>query len=53
MVDAGVFDPEWYAARYPDITAAGLDPLRHFMTHGAAERRDPNAFFDGAWYVRH
>jgi GT2 family glycosyltransferase/glycosyltransferase involved in cell wall biosynthesis len=49
----GFCDPDWYAREYPDVAAAGLDPLRHFIQHGAAERRNPNGFFDGAWYVRH
>jgi glycosyltransferase involved in cell wall biosynthesis len=44
-------DDAWYLRRYPDIGAAGLDPLQHFVAHGAAERRDPNPFFDSAWYV--
>lgn len=49
----GFVDPEWYAQKYPDVLAAGLDPLRHFVMCGAAERRDPNPFFDTAWYARH
>ena len=24
---AGFFDPDWYASRYPDIVAAGHEPL--------------------------
>ena len=50
---AGFFDPGWYRARYPDIVAANLDPLLHFIRHGIAERRDPNQFFDSAWYTEH
>lgn len=49
----GFFDPEWYVTKYPDVVAAGLDPLRHFIQFGVAERRDPNAFFSSAWYARH
>lgn len=44
-------DAEWYQARYPDI--GNLDPLDHFIRYGAAERRDPNRFFDSAWYIEH
>jgi GT2 family glycosyltransferase/glycosyltransferase involved in cell wall biosynthesis len=47
------FDPAWYRARYPDVAAAGLDPLRHFIRNGVAERRDPNPFFDSGWYNEH
>ena len=44
-------DATWYQARYPDI--GNLDPLDHFIRYGAAERRDPNRFFDSAWYIEH
>ncbi len=40
---SGIFDAEWYARAYPDVAAAGIDPLRHFVQHGAAEGRAPNA----------
>lgn len=35
----GVFDKETYLARYPDVAAAGVDPLRHYLTHGMSEGR--------------
>lgn len=40
---SGVFDPEWYVGYYEDIAKAGVDPYRHFIMHGAAEGRSPNA----------
>lgn len=40
---SGVFDPEWYVGYYEDIARAGVDPYRHFVVHGAAEGRSPNA----------
>ena len=40
---SGVFDPEWYVGYYEDIAKAGVDPYRHFVVHGAAEGRSPNA----------
>jgi GT2 family glycosyltransferase/glycosyltransferase involved in cell wall biosynthesis len=46
----GFFDAAWYQARYPDVAAAGVDPLQHFIHNGVAERRDPNSFFDSGWY---
>ncbi len=48
-----IVDPEWYLQRYPDVSAAGLDPVLHFSNYGAAERRDPNAWFDSVWYADH
>ena len=49
----GFLDAEWYQGRYPDVVAANLDPLLHFIRHGLAERRDPNQFFDSVWYNEH
>jgi GT2 family glycosyltransferase/glycosyltransferase involved in cell wall biosynthesis len=49
----GFFDAAWYRERYPDVVAAGRDPLRHFIRDGIAERRDPNPFFDSRWYNEH
>ena len=43
MRQSGMFDAEWYGRAYPDVAAAGIDPLRHFIEHGAAEGRAPNA----------
>ena len=37
-----IFDASWYLAAYPDIAAAGVDPLKHFINHGLEEGRDPN-----------
>ncbi len=48
---AGAIDADWYRARYPD--SAGLAPLDHFIRFGAAQNRDPNQFFDSAWYAGH
>lgn len=50
---AGFFDTAWYLERYPDVAAADLHPLLHFLRHGLSERRDPNRFFDSAWYCEH
>ena len=47
----GFFDPDWYAARYPDVVASGTDPVTHFLNWGGAEARDPNRWFDSAWYA--
>ncbi|WP_158930399.1 glycosyltransferase [Acidisphaera sp. S103] len=47
------FDATWYRTRYPDVIAAGHEPLRHFIRYGLAEQRDPNPFFDSAWYTEH
>jgi hypothetical protein len=44
-----LFDRDWYLKTYPDVAAAGIDPLAHFLGF-PAERRHPNALFDsGTW----
>ena len=50
---SGLFDREWYLQRNPDVAAAGIDPLTHYITTGAAEGRDPHPLFDSDWYLRH
>lgn len=39
----GKFDARWYLATYQDVAASGMDPLLHYVRHGAAEGRAPNA----------
>ena len=48
---SGRFDAIWYLTSYPDVAAAGVDPLRHYVEFGAAEGRKSNAssiLMDGA-----
>ncbi len=49
---SGLFDAEWYCARYPDVKAAALDPVLHYLRHGAAARRDPSPRFSTGAYLR-
>ena len=46
-----LFDTDWYQSTYPDVAAAGLDPIRHFFDNGAREGRNPNPHFETSWYV--
>jgi GT2 family glycosyltransferase len=46
-----LFDALWYLKRYPDVAAAGVDPLHHYIRFGSAEGRDPHPLFDGKWYA--
>ena len=45
------FDPAWYLKNNPDVAAAGVDPLKHFMEFGAKEGRaaDPAQAAAGRW----
>ena len=49
---ATLLDPVWYLMRYPDVANSGLSAAEHFWTFGLHEDRDPNPFFDAAWYAR-
>ena len=50
---SGLFDPVWYLERYPDVAAAGFDPLEHFYSHGGVEGRRASPEFDSRWYTLH
>lgn len=47
---SGLFDARFYLAHNPDVAAAGMDPLLHFLRFGGAEQRAPSAAFDSAAY---
>lgn len=55
MPDGGVFDPEYYAAAYPDVVAVvgqGEAALyQHYTMHGRAEGRQGSAEFDPVFYA--
>jgi GT2 family glycosyltransferase len=53
-----VFDGAFYLREYPDIAAAGVDPLAHYTAYGRAEGRFPTEeakqrwqIWDTAWYA--
>ena len=46
-----VFDREFYLRENPDVAAAGIDPVAHYLQHGAAEQRQPHPLFDPAHYL--
>ena len=41
-----------YLARYPDVAAAGVNPLVHFVLGGVRDLRDPSPDFCTARYLR-
>ncbi len=48
---SGFFDRQWYESQYPDVAAAGVDPLMHYIHQGWKESRSPHPLFDSAWYL--
>lgn len=51
ILKSGLFDPDWYLARNADVQAAGVDPARHFLSWGGADRRDPGPRFSSGAYL--
>lgn len=53
VIDAsGLFDRQGYLEHYPDVALSGMDPVRHYVQHGAAEGRNPNRQFDTVAYLK-
>lgn len=48
---SGLFDEAWYLQTYPDVAAAGMDPVEHYWANGAAEKRDPSPSFSTGYYL--
>ncbi|MFZ2407750.1 MAG: methyltransferase domain-containing protein, partial [Methylobacter sp.] len=52
LINSGnVFISSWYLEQNPDVAEAGLNPLAHYLSEGAAEGRNPNPLFDSRWYM--
>ncbi|WP_158744562.1 glycosyltransferase [Acidisphaera sp. L21] len=45
-------DADWYSERYPSVGESGLDPLEHYLEHGADSGLDPNPLFMTTWYLQ-
>jgi hypothetical protein len=46
-----LLDAEFYLRANPDVAAARMDPFKHYVKYGAAERRQPHPLFDPAHYL--
>lgn len=47
---SSLFNRDWYLENYPDVREAGLDPIKHYLSSGAAEGRNPSSQFDTKYY---
>ncbi len=47
-----LFDSVFYLRKYPDLAAARVNPLRHYLRYGATEGRKPHPLFDPEYYLR-
>ena len=48
---SGLFDENWYLSNNPDVVAAKIDPVRHYLLFGGFEGRDPGPQFSSNWYL--
>src|SRR6185312_14911265 len=53
LADSALFDADYYLQQNPDVAAAKIDPLQHFIIDGHAEGRNPNPWFHTQWYKLH
>jgi glycosyltransferase involved in cell wall biosynthesis len=51
MLLSGLFDPNYYIERYPDVLAFSKGPLEHYLEHGWREMRQPSARFPTTFYT--
>jgi lipopolysaccharide biosynthesis protein len=49
--ETALFDAEWYLDVNPDVAAAHLHPLVHYLRWGANEGRAPHPLFDPRFYL--
>ena len=47
-----LFDEAYYLEHSPDVAAAEIDSLMHYINQGYQEGRDPNPLFDSAYYLQ-
>lgn len=52
LTRAGLFDEAYYFEQNPDVAAAKVDALAHYLSHGGFEGRNPHPLFDSAWYLQ-
>jgi len=48
---SGLFDEIYYLKSYPDVRKADIDPIKHYILHGAKEGRDPSPYFQTSFYL--
>jgi len=48
---SGLFDYRYYLFEYPDVRAMDIDPIIHYIRHGAQEFRNPSDKFDTKFYI--
>ncbi len=49
--NSGLFDRDWYLAKYRDVGISGIQPLAHFVRIGMKIGRDPGPRFNTRYYI--
>ncbi len=52
LCSSHLMNAAWYWSTYEDVQIAGLDPVLHYLLHGAREGRNPGPLFDGIRYLQ-
>ncbi|WP_198018809.1 methyltransferase domain-containing protein [Azorhizobium doebereinerae] len=47
-----LFDAFYYLRENPDVEAAGINPLLHYLVWGWREGRSPHPYFQNDWYLQ-
>lgn len=45
------FNKKWYLKTYPDVKHARVNPVKHYINHGAHEGRNPSKHFNTKYYL--
>jgi chromosome segregation ATPase len=51
LKSSGHFDAAWYLAENEDVAKMSADPVEHYISHGAAEGRNPSPAFNTQRYL--
>ncbi len=52
IAQSGFFSAPYYKSRYVDVATSSVDPLRHYVTYGWKEGRNPSEQFDTRFYLQ-
>lgn len=45
------FDRNWYLSQNPDVAKSGVNPIKHYLSKGTLEGRNPSKHFNTKWYI--
>ena len=49
--ESGFFSRQWYLNKYSDVARSGIDPVQHYLEHGAGLGYDPGPDFSTRGYL--